>query len=192
KAACEPHGLSYLKGPEEEGFLRDVVHPTPAGVVAYAEALLQLIEMPHSVPSAVAKVKDGEFGSHRIGQSTSQSQREFSRGGYAVHAPVLNAGDKVTISFGKPTRVCGMSYLMGPRSGPIKLTYNGTEERIVACYDQFCYYERFGAIMFDPVVVQTIDIEQLSDLPEIPLLKEEADLSERVGCPVHLFTIANT
>lgn len=188
KAACDAHGLPYLRAPEDEGLLRDIVHTTPAGTAAYADALLELLEMPCVIPQRSSKAPQDRFGALLISQGASQELYSFSRGGYTVEAPQLRAGETITIAFGKPTRVCGISYLMGPRSGKLSLS-SGSDKRNVSCYDQFCYYERFGAMMFDPQLWETVEITQLPDMPDTPLLKGEANMSERLGVPVHLFTL---
>jgi len=188
KATCDAHGLPYLRGPEGEGLLRDVVHTTPEGTQAYADILLELLDRPLVVPQGPSGTVRKGFGSVLIGRVAPQDLYAFSRGGYTVETPQLAAGQTVTIPFGKPTKVCGISYLMGPRTGKLRLV-NGTEERIIPCYDQFCYYERFGAMMFEPRLWDAVEITQLPDMPDTELLKGEPDLSERLGFPAHVFTI---
>ena len=107
-------------------------------------------------------------------------KRTFSRSGIKLDIFEIREGDKVKFllptNFNKNIKISGMAYLMGPRSGNIHFQVDQTKAKpkTIVAYDQFCYYERLGAIEFDNKYSGSdFFINQYSGTPSTKLLKGE-------------------
>ncbi|TMM49384.1 hypothetical protein [Sulfitobacter sabulilitoris] len=194
KEFCATNGLPYLCIPDGDGLLRDVVHPNSEGVAVYARALADFLEHPRVTPGPDRKRPVALFSAIHVSEHVpgrGDRLSTFSRSGYSVEMTPISVGETISLTIPAGMDLCGFTYLMGPRSGIVQYT-DGHEDRRLRCYDQFCYYERLGAQIIDPVSWDTISMTQLPDLPDTPLLKGEADTSDRIGQLGHLLTTGNT
>ncbi|SDE60282.1 SGNH/GDSL hydrolase family protein [Ruegeria marina] len=187
---CHEHDFPIVQIKKVTGLLRDFVHPSEEGIKVYSLALQELLSRDLRVPSPNFETANhhqyGALLAHDL-LCAGAASRLFRRSGYEVNCVELTPGKPLELKLETPEIISGATFLMGPRSGMIRLTYDGGE-RIANCYDQFCYYERFGLNKFEPFTATSILLEQLPDIPQTALLKGDVDTSERRGYLAHLLT----
>ena len=191
---CAQLGLPYKRIELTEGLLRDEVHPTDAGKIVYADALMDLIPRAAAVKLPEGMAQDvPRYGAVTVDRlaGASLSRRRIDRGGFVVDMVELPAGQSLEIDLGGAAKVCGLTSLMGPRTGALRLHFGGGALDQLS-YDKFCYYERMGAALFGgqnasgAKTCSNLRVEQLPTLPDVELLKGTKDTSDRIGALGHI------
>ncbi len=184
-------GLIARKGRDFAlGLLRDTVHTTPEGslyqATATAEALAGWLRQtePPSVPKRPLR--------RRQALSLASYAREQDR--YVWQdldcvVALLRADETLRVPLAEPLQICGLSYIMGPRSGLLEVRL-GERSLSVPAYDEHCFYQRLGFRQLPPGPQRAIAIRQDPALPTQPLRRGKPDLSPREARPVDLFYFA--
>lgn len=170
----------------------DVVHTTPFGAELYATGIGRFIAEHRdrwaagpgrwdertaaafaSIPAA--RLLDGE------------ARGTFARAGYAASFVELASDVPYTARLGDARRIAGLTYLMGPRTGKLRVQDgHGGWKTLINCYDEHCYYERLHSVVFPAVETDELTFLQLPDLPTAELRKGDRDDGPRVGRIVSL------
>lgn len=193
---CAELGLPYRAVPLTDGLLRDEVHPTPDGQAIYADALLDLMGRTAPVPALPGDLTEGLpwFDAIAVDDIAppALSRKRIDRGGLVTEMVEIAAGETLELDLGGEVRVCGLTSRMGPRTGTLELTMAGRSLRQES-YDQFCYYDRVGAVLFGgqtasaAQICDRLRVTQLPGLPSTQLRKGEADTGPRLGALGHIF-----
>ena len=191
KRICQKHGLAIVRIENSNRLLRDFVHPSEEGIKVYSDALQALlVDCSKRTPLIFDTENSLQYDALLVANLV-RSQvkvRSFQRSGYNVKCVEILSENLVHFDFEEPVLVCGITFLAGPFSGFIRLNA-GDYEKVLNCYDQYCYYERFVIKRFDPFTCSSISLEQLPEIPQIKLLKGDANLHERKGYVVHILTV---
>ncbi len=190
---CEKFGIPCHRIPLLPGMLRDEVHTTEYGTELYAEALKHLISQAAPVMATPEDFQDvPRYSAVPVaGLFADRDKYQIDRGGYKTDLVKIAAEETLDIQLPFPLRVCGFTALMGPRTGRLDLQI-GKIRRSQMSYDQFCYYERLGAFVFDANTssqeVRELSIQQSNEVPSVQLLKGTKDIRSRIGAIGHIFT----
>jgi|GEM_PF-3919952 len=185
--------ISHCLAPIGEGLLRDVVHPTALGHQLYAEALLQLVKRVGPIEAdADFFLGVPQYDAITVCSLASDhyAREDFNRGGYSLPLVNIRAGDTLSLALDAPARIYGVTSLMGPKTGYLKLDVEGRGRNVLS-YDEHSYYNRLsvfsvaggGAATFTSA---QICITQTPEQPKVALLKGVADTSARVGAIGHI------
>lgn len=187
-AICARLGISYARVELRPDLLRDGVHPSPAGHAHYAAALLDLVEKCDAASIPDWAPHDPPFRALEITSLVrpDRARYPYRRAGYQVDMVRSDPDEPIRVTIPDGWQIVGLSYLIGPRSGRIRIS-DAVAERRMAVYDQHSYYERFGATVFAGLPGPDIVVEQLPEMPGVALLKGEPDTSARVGYLAHVF-----
>lgn len=188
KDFCKKYCLDQEVVKLEKGFIRDHVHPTDVGKHHFAEALVRLIKRVLANPfHSYKNVEKSRFGALRIADlvDTSLARSPFSRGGYSVDFIAIPQETEISVHLNETKVIVGITMLMGPQTGVLSVA--GYEKVLdINCYDEYCYYSRLGARLFDQIETDVLTFTQLSSLPSKQLLKGEKDRGNRIGGLGHL------
>jgi hypothetical protein len=171
--------------------LRDNVHTNQEGAVFQANRVWSFIrsvirdDRPHNnlpAPQWHRRALDLATACPTLQSS------QFSRAGLKLTCGVLKAEESCLVTIPEDVQLYGISFLSGPLSGEFTLDFHGVNKRIaIAAYDERCYYLRYNFRRFGLIAGCTaVTITQGASLPDIRLVKGEANLSARVGNPIAL------
>lgn len=163
-------------------YLRDGVHTTEFGAKYYAKLIAPYIQ------DALANnysVFDRPSLMNIADLAEGAEVRFFSRGGMEASYIDINQGNHIEVDFPKPMLLCGIVYLMGPKSGVLDLVLpeNGFR-RSVHMYDERSYYIRCSYQFMPEQAVKKIRLEQRSERADVALIKGERYEGELVGSVV--------
>jgi hypothetical protein len=177
-------GLAYRSVVGRPDMFWDIVHPTEIGKAIYADVFCDMVREIVATPQVPPSYDPGiKFFAIPVKQNT--ASRTFDRAGFVADVIDMAQGEVVVQKLRPQTRLVGLSFLMGPKTGFFEVTA-GDKVFEVPAYDQHCYYERFGARLFHPVKATEVTITQTSTLSKATLAKGEPDLGPRVGSLAHL------
>ena len=72
----------------------------------------------------------------------------FGRAGIQAEMAIVEPDQPLQLSLPPGTEAVGVSYIIGPRSGKLRILAPGREIRFLA-YDQFAYYRRISMFLLD-------------------------------------------
>lgn len=189
-------GLLAQRGVEFcRSLLRDVVHTTVEGGEFQAEAVWNFLCatlrrdtrcLPFPCP-----IRRREAVSFIDGCGGMESGA-FSRSGLELRYGILKAGEECTIMVPPHARVSGISFLSGPLSGKLELTFRGANKiEVIQAFDEHCFYERYNYRLLNLEGCESVTCRQLEELPGVALRKGEMDRGQRVGKLVALHYVVD-
>lgn len=172
--------ITHIDGADDKKlFLRDNVHPTVYGAKFYAEKILSNLTSDffdgYEVwnDSKLVKISD---------LINDDEPPVFKRGGFASSYVAINSGEELTIKLPEGYLLCGLVYLMGPKSGSMKIECLDTQfSRTIQMYDERSYYTRCSYQFFPVQKTKTVSFYQNSGMPSVDIIKGTPDSSPRIG-----------
>jgi hypothetical protein len=186
---CTEYGVARREVPLNTSLLKDYVHTNKDGALFYANVLKELITEVSQKPT-VWKPAQLRYTFDAISVASAlgvaAEVRPFSRAGLETNFVMLRPSKPVLIELQAPQWVTGMTFLMGPTAGKIRITMDETTVYVLP-YDEHSYYERLGSYPLEPRKVQRIFLEQIDEKPDIVLLKGTGSDAPRLGGVGHIF-----
>lgn len=173
-----------------KALLRDTVHTNAEGSRFQAEAVgdfireaLRANRRPQDLPKPRRRAREVD-----VATACGLPSRDFSAYGVETVHGVLSAGEGCVAKLPAGALLYGISYVSGPRSGELELHLHGVDSIVpVMTYDEFCFVERYNFSAIRTTEACTGVAITLKDaMPDIRLLKGEADLSPREAYPIAL------
>lgn len=186
---CAAYRVPLVWRDFDERLVADNVHPNPAGKIAYAVALNDLlVRMMEGAPDFSRLHRVRSFEAFAVSECRVEQGRfrRFSRHGFEADILELPASEAVMIDLPRTVAVNGLLTLMGPLTGTMRVQA-GENADIIPSYDQHCYYERVIGRTLTKTVTNRLRFEQQDELPGIALLKGEKNPARRVGGVTHVF-----
>lgn len=191
--AIDPQGI------EINQILRDEVHTTTMGAEMYAKLLSTSIEKWAEIRKCYFDMDEAKsilkstnhasaFELGELIEGLNLETFKFARAGFSCSTSLLKPGHSIELrNLRHLGEFTGFSYILGPQSGYLSYALDrDSQVKSINCYDQFCYYKRFGVIELAPRACDDLRIEQLAEIPQIKLLKGSPNLGERMGELVHV------
>ncbi|PCH75569.1 MAG: hypothetical protein COC12_00025 [Rhodobacteraceae bacterium] len=178
---CQEHGIPHHPVPQREKLLKDVVHPTPAGCIYYADHLLELLrDLDLSAQIVGSFPVKTEFGACDCVTETTKADMTHMRGGYVIDMAAITPERPLTLPLRSDMAVVGLLFLMGPLTGKMRVQVANASANVFG-YDEFCYYERVSIQIFPALRGDSVTILQLPEVPDTVLKKGDKELGPRLG-----------
>ncbi len=176
--------LDVLKEHRQEGvelsnYYPDGNHPSPVGRAVLGDLIARFAEGTFADQDRCPRpleYRDIDPVAVKFDSETSY----FRRFGFNESIKTVPAGATEILNLDAGFQVHGALMLMGPTTGLVSFGY-ANSKRSQLLSDQHCYYERLKHVHLPVAQSDSISIFQSPELPDIPLLKGERNLSERKG-----------